>query len=317
MLAPIVLFVYNRPWHTQQTVEALQQCELAEKSELYIYADGPKKDATEEVRNRIVGVRQYIHTISGFKSIQIKESEENIGLANSVIQGVSDVLNKQGRVIVVEDDIVVHPFFLRFMNDALDCYERFYEIFAISTTMERFQIPSRYKRDVFLTYRFGSWGWAIWADRWNTINWDIDRYDIVNHRSSKLVRKFNRGGADLWQMLLDQKNGIIDSWAIRLGYNMSLQKRFCLRPIKSLVKNIGMDGTGIHCGGNAMQFLPLYDSETYSIELPMNVCVNRKITRNIQLIFAREKDATTSIIKRGKGIAKKVLVDLHLYRNRS
>jgi len=312
-LAPIVLFVYNRPWHTQQTVKALQKCELAAESNLYIFADGPKEEASREVQQKIAEVRQYIHTIDGFKSIHIQESPSNKGLANSVIQGVSEIIKKQGKVIVVEDDIVAHPFFLRFMNEALERYGNTKQIFAISATMERFHVPSNYKKDVFLTYRFGSWGWATWADRWNSVNWNTDHYPIIRHPTSKQIEHFCKGGDDLWPMLLAQAKGEIDSWAIRMGYNMSLDKRLCLRPISSFVKNIGMDGSGIHCGENDIRFLPLYDREPYSMQLPPEPAVDRTITNNIQFIFLRNEVQRVSTVKRVKGLIKRVLVKLHLW----
>lgn len=305
-LAPIILFVYNRPGHTKQTVEALQKCELASESDLYIYADGPKEDASDEIQQRIADVQQHIHTIDGFKSIHIIESPTNKGLANSVIQGVSEVINKHGKVIVVEDDIVAHPFFLRFMNEALERYEKAKRIFAISATMERFHVPSNYHKDVFLTYRFGSWGWATWVDRWNTINWDINTYPIFTQQTSSQINSLNRGGNDLWPMLQAQKNGDIDSWAIRMGYNMNIQNRFCLRPEKSFVDNIGMDGSGIHCGSSDCLLLPLFDKNNYDICLPKRLYVKRSITKSVQSIFRQEKERVSAF----KWIKRKIKIFL-------
>ena len=128
VLAPIVLFVYNRPWHTQQTVEALQKNELAAESDLYIFADGPKTANDEKVNE----VRKYIKTITGFKSVTIFEKEKNCGLANSVIAGVTEIINKFGEVIVVEDDIVTSKYFLKFINEALDFFANDPKIFSIS-----------------------------------------------------------------------------------------------------------------------------------------------------------------------------------------
>lgn len=311
--APIILFVYNRPWHTRQTVEALQKCEQASRSDLYIFADGPKENASEEVQQKIAEVRQYIHTIDGFKSIHIQESPANKGLANSVIQGVSDVINRHGKVIVVEDDIVAHPFFLRFMNEALERYENTKQIFAISATMERFRVPSNYKKDVFLTYRFGSWGWATWTDRWNSVDWAIDNYPLIKHPTSNSIKQFCKGGDDLWPMLKAQKNSKIDSWAIRMGYYMSLQKRFCLRSIHSFVNNIGMDNSGTHCGESLVNLLPLYDEKNYDICFPEKISVKTSITENIQSVFRQEKERI-SAFKWVKRRIKRILINLHLWK---
>lgn len=310
-LAPIILFAYNRPWHTRQTVEALQKNELAAESDLFIFADGPKSDATEECIAKIAEVRKYIHTIEGFKSITIEESPENNGLANSVIAGVTKIINQFGKVIVVEDDIVTHPFFLRFMNDALDYYIKNKFIFAISATMERFDIPDTYKDDVFLTYRFGSWGWASWVDRWNKTDWNIQHYNF----SKKNIKRLCQGGDDLWPMLQAQRNGNIDSWAIRFGYNMAIQNKICLRPVKSLVSNIGMDGSGIHCGNNAVPLLPVFDNPKYNLKFQPGLLINKTITQNIQSVF-RRKNGKNKITNWTKNTLKKALLHFKILKTK-
>ena len=196
----------------------------------------------------------------------------------------------------MEDDIVAHPFFLRFMNEALECYEKTKQIFAISATMEIFPIPANYKKDVFLTYRFGSWGWATWSDRWNSADWNIDNYPIIKQPTSKRIKQFCKGGDDLWSMLQAQKNGKIDSWAIRMCYNMSIQRRLCLRPIHSFVKNIGVDNSGTHCGETQTSLLPQYNKKTHDICLPSKISVKRNITKNIQTAFQQERKSISSII---------------------
>lgn len=308
MLAPIVLFVYNRPWHTQQTVEALQKCELAAESDLYIFADGPKADATEETRQKITEVRHYLQTIDGFKSVQIDEASLNIGCADSIIRGINIVIEKYGKVIVVEDDIVAHPFFLRFMNDALDTYKDDKKIFCISATMEKFAIPSDYKCDVFLTHRTGSWGWATWNNRWQMINWNIDSYQIIQHPTQRLIKQFNRGGEDLYRMLILQLKRVTDAWDIRYCYNMSVLNQLCLRPVKSFVSNIGMDSSGTHCGDAEMPLLPLYNKNQYSINLPSKISIDRRITKNIQSIFHQERNQRVGAVKWLKRKVRKIML---------
>jgi GT2 family glycosyltransferase len=127
-LAPIALFVYNRPWHTRQTVEALKKNQLFDSSDLIILSDGAKDQASAQ---KVEEVRQYLRTISGFKSVKIIERDCNIGLAQSIISGVTQVINEYGRVIVMEDDLVTSPFFLRYMNDALECYENEDKVISI------------------------------------------------------------------------------------------------------------------------------------------------------------------------------------------
>lgn len=305
-LSPIILFVYNRPWHTRQTVEALQKCELAAESDLYIFADGSKEDASDETRQKIAEVRQYIHTIYGFKSIHIQENPINKGLANSVIQGVSEVINKHGQVIVVEDDIVAHPFFLRFMNEALDFYADDHRIYSIGGYNYNFQIPQSYKKDVYIVHRAESWGWATWLDRWNNVDWTIA--DAISFFSSKRKqRKFNRGGDDMSNMLQAQLDGEIDSWAIRWEYHLYKHNAYCLRPVKTLVRNIGLDGTGVHCGTMDISTYsaPEYHSDYYSIRLIQNIMPNKQITRHFHDYWGITP--TISLSKRIKRLIKKAL----------
>lgn len=248
VLAPIILFVYNRPWHTQQTVEALQKNELATESELYIFADGPKANATEEQKEKIRQVREYIHKINGFKSTTIQEAEQNIGCADSIIQGISSVFEKYSKLIVVEDDIVTSRFFIRFMNEALDFFENDDRIFSVSGynySPEVMKIPRYYKKDIYLSCRHGSTGWGTWKNRWNSIDWEVSDFEEFSN-NSKLQKAFNCGGSDRSEMLKAQMEGKIDAWDIRLDYSLFKQNKFNLRPVKSLTKHIGSDGSGMH-----------------------------------------------------------------------
>lgn len=260
-LAPIILFVYNRPWHTQQTVEALQKNELAAESDLFIFADGPKSDATEECIAKIAEVRKYIHTIEGFKSITIEESPENNGLANSVIAGVTKIINQFGKVIVVEDDIVTHPFFLRFMNDALTAFANNKQIFTAGGYHYNFKIPFWYREKTYLLPRVASWGWATWADRWNLADWNADHYASVINNQNEMER-LSIGGKDLPEMLKKKLSGDIDSWAILWNYCMFTHNSYCLQPTRSLTTNTGFDNSGTNCGSTASSHsLPNYDGK--------------------------------------------------------
>lgn len=315
--APIVLFVYNRPWHTRQTVEALQRCELASESDLYLFADGPKSDVTEKVHNQITEVRQYIHTIDGFKSIHIKESTSNKGLANSVIQGVDEVINQYGNVIVLEDDIIVHPFFIRFMNEALGFYRQDHRIFSIGAFIEPVIIPPAYLKDVFISPRIETWGWGTWIDRWETANWDINSYEILKKTTKSKIKKLCKGGDDLWPLLQAQAAGKIDSWAARWQYNLTISNGYCLRPKKNFVCNIGMDGSGTHCGNTIentnnkwnqqkmvtalktmhLQSTPMFNHEFYDIQMVPEIEEDKSIILAIQRYFRHPHNSTREQIK--------------------
>lgn len=270
MLAPIILFVYNRPWHTKQTVEALLKNELASLSELYIFSDGHKTDATEEQRNKIGKVRNYIHSIEGFKSIKIIESPINNGLANSVINGVTNIINEYKKVIVLEDDIITHPFFLRYMNDALNSYIKDLRIFSIGGYCPNIKIPFWYINNSYIVHRTESWGWATWKERWEKADWGVSNYDSVR-QSSKEIAMFNRGGDDMFPMLTSQLNGEIDSWAIRWDYTLFKHNAYCIRPTKSLTYNIGFDNSGTNCTTINPKDVPVLYNGQYSFEFKRNI----------------------------------------------
>lgn len=306
-IAPIILFLYNRLDHTKRTIEALKRNDLAAESDLYVFCDGPKQNATQEQVSKVLEVQSFAEHITGFKDVYIKKQSQNKGLANSVISGVSEVVMKYGRVIVVEDDIVTHSFFLRFMNDALAFYEDDKRIFTIGGMTDKIDIPTNYKKDVLVCQRVESWGWATWADRWFSVEWDISQYSIWGKNQKKEIKQLCRGGDDLWGMLQMQNQKKIDSWAVRWQYNMSQQNKLCLRPVYSLVTNVGMDGSGVHCGpsetGDAPS-TPKYNSHIYNIKLEQGIKENKTISKNYKLFYAQPKDSIIIEIK------KKVIIIL-------
>ena len=245
-MAPIVLFVYNRPWHTQQTVEALKRCKQVAESDLYVFADGPKEDASEEVRNRISEVRDYIHTINGFRSVTIEEAEKNKGLANSVIAGVSKVLERYGRLIVIEDDLVVSSHFLAYMNQSLDIYEYNEKVMCINGYSIIKEPPI--KKNTYFQYGADCWGWATWKRAWNAFIPDA-RYLLEVIMSNRQIGNWftYNGTYPYIEMLQNQIEGKIDSWAIRWYASAIIKGGLCLYPSRSLVQNIGFDdGTHNH-----------------------------------------------------------------------
>lgn len=283
-LAPIVLFVYNRPRHLQNTIEALKKNELAAKSELFVYSDGPKNDDDERIVNE---VRQILYTIDGFIHVRIIEQKSNKGLANSVIYGVSDVLKHYSRAIVVEDDIVCSKLFLSYMNQALHHYEKKDDIFSVTGfnfPSRIMKIPKTYKYDVYLSYRSLSWGWGTWADRWKRVDWEVS--DFQNFFKDNNSRKrFNRGGEDLSHMLRSQMKGKLDSWDIIWCYAHYKNNAFCVHPTKSLVSNIGLDGSGTHCRPSNKTLLPeMLDHDWKPNRFVDDLAVNSKIAKSYKKI---------------------------------
>lgn len=241
-ISPVVLFTYNRIEHTIKTIEALKKNTLAIKSELYVYSDGPKYKMDEKT---IIELREYLKNIKGFKKVTIIEQTKNLGLAKSIINGVSKIIERFGRIIVLEDDIKTSPAFLTFMNEALDFYENKKNIWSISGFCPNIRIPRYYNENVFLSLRASSWGWATWKDRWNKNDWTVSDFNSFK-KNKKIQKEFNKGGDDLTPMLYSQQKNEIDSWAIRWCYSQFKYKGFTVYPVNTLVQNIGLDGSGVH-----------------------------------------------------------------------
>jgi hypothetical protein len=241
-LAPIVLFIYNRPEHTKRTVEYLLKNTLAGDSSLFIFSDGAKSESDEK---KVSTVRDYIKTIKGFHKIEIIEREKNLGLANSVISGVNEAFNLYNKVIVLEDDMISSPYFLKYMNEVINFYEDDLRIYSVTGYTFPIKISKEYMPSVYLAPRASSWGWGTWKDRWEKVDWDINDFQEFIKDKSK-VREFNMGGDDLTRMLKNSISGKIDSWAVKWSYAHFKNNAYCVYPVKSRVQNIGADWSGIH-----------------------------------------------------------------------
>jgi hypothetical protein len=238
--APIALFVYNRPWHARQTVEALLKNELAAESDLIVFSDGPKR---AEEASLIAKVREYVHSISGFRSVRVVEREQNLGLAPSVIAGVSEVVNEYGKLIVMEDDLVTSPFFLRFINDALEYYENEDKVICING----YCYPMSGLPETYFVKGADNLGWATWKRGWDLFEAD-GRKLLEQLEQKRLLSRFDFFGASGHsQMLKDQIEGKNSSWAIRWCASALLKDKLTLYPGQSLVFHIGSDGSGTHC----------------------------------------------------------------------
>ena len=295
--APILLFVYNRPEHVRRNIQALLKNELAAESELFIYSDAAKDETSQAA---VKEVRAFIRSIQGFKKITITERAENWGLARSIIDGVTTQINRYGRVIVLEDDLVVAPHFLQFMNDALETYrdeERVGHIQACDFTHDP-SLP-----DTFLIKWTGSWGWGTWDRAWKHFNAD-GKALLTELESRKLTYTFDFNGKyGYTRMLRRQIEGKNNSWAIRWNASLFLEGILSLNVGKSLVQNEGFDGSGTNCGGGG-----LYASELYMERLPVKKI--SPIEENIQArnayvrYYARTNSFMAKAIRRIKRTLK-------------
>jgi hypothetical protein len=255
-LAPIVLFTYKRVDTLKQTVIALQGNYLASKSDLIIYSDGPKNEIDSISVNE---VRHYLKTVTGFKSVRILRSEHNKGLANSIINGVNEVLMVYEKVIVLEDDLISTPNFLDFMNQSLVLFQKKKNVFSISGFSFNLN-EENYNFDTYFLNRGWSWGWATWKDRWQNLDWEINDYtSFINDKVQQ--RKFSQGGSDLNAMLKKQMTSHFDSWAIRWFYNQFKQNGITIYPVKSKILNNGFGIDATHTTGSAERYIPSLDNE--------------------------------------------------------
>lgn len=241
MLAPLVVFCYNRLDYLQQTLLNLEKCELCDKTNLIIVSDGYKSNSKKQV----IEVRDYLDEyckISKFNNVTIINNEVNKGLGNNIIQNVSEILNNYGRIIVVEDDVIVAPYFIKFMNDALDYFKENKNIFSVGGLTLPMNLPNYYNKDLIKTQRVSSICWGIWNDRWNLIDWNMPDYKRFQF-SIKQRKSFNEWGKDRSSMLDDQMNKKINSWAIRFDYYMWKNNMYNIIPIKTLANHIGENGT--------------------------------------------------------------------------
>lgn len=285
MLAPVCLFTYNRLSQTKETIDALKKNYLAPESNLFIFSDGPKDEAS---RHSVQAVREFLDSVEGFKSVKIIKSEKNNGLANSIISGVNEIINEYGKVIVVEDDLKTSRNFLNFLNQALDYYENNNSIISVSG--HTLDLPSlkKYEKDFYLGYRASSWGWGTWFDRWNKVDWQVRDYGQFIYNPVKHY-KFMRGGSDLPYMLWKQMNDRIDSWAIRWTYHQFKNNMLTVFPSQSKVLNIGFDNNATHTNNPSRFSTTLEAGEQKRFVFEAEVEIDKKLAKEFRNQFSVKK----------------------------
>lgn len=242
-LAPIIVFCYNRPWHVEQTLEALSINDLADQSVLYIYCDGPKVNATDEMHQKITEVRQVVRKRQWCKEVHIIEAEENKGLAANIVWAVTEVVNQYGRVITIEDDIITSVGYLRFMNDALEMYKDDEKVMHISGYMwpHRKKLPKTF----FYEVPYPGGGWATWQRAWK--HYSDDAKPLYDYWCTRWD-EFNKFGGDYLQCQLEKNyQGIMKTWFIKWHAVMLKRGALTLYPGQSLTNNIGFDNQATNC----------------------------------------------------------------------
>ncbi len=271
--APIALFVYNRLDHLKSTVEALKRNKLSMLSDLIVFSDGAKlgeEIAVHEVRN-------YIRSIDGFKSIKILEQSTNIGLAESIIKGVSLILEKSDRVIVIEDDIITSEYFLEYMNTALNLYSNEKKVFHVSGYLPNISLDA--DEHVFLKPA-SCWGWGTWKDRWSNFNNDSEYFLAKFNANKDLIKEFNHNNSyDYFSHLRLNHEGKLKTWAIFWYLSIFFKKGICLHPKVSYTRNIGHDGTGQNCKEDHRFDVNLADTNAY--KFPEKLEINEKAEQRL------------------------------------
>ena len=295
-LAPVLLFVYNRPDHTRQTIESLKENKLAEQSELFIYSDACKN--TDD-KAKVGQVREYIENVDGFKTVTIINRERNLGLAASIIDGVGKTLARYEKVIVLEDDLVTSPYFLKFMNDALEFYKKEDRVWHISGW--NYPIDASRLRDVFLWRAMNCWGWATWADNWDFFENNTDK--LMRVFSEEEIRKFNLDGVeDFFEQVIANMEGRANTWAIFWYATIFKNGALCVNPSISYVNNIGFDASGVNCGDN-------YDHKVCKLNHKSDIVFEDAIVENPHAFKLIQE-----FYKKKRGVFKRVVNKIKLIR---
>ena len=295
--SPIVLFVYARPEHTRKALNSLAQNKEAIESELIIYSDGPKNEKATEL---VAEVRTIVSNVSGFKSVTTHFSSENKGLSQSIISGVSEVLEKYNRCIVLEDDLVLSPYFLSFMNDGLSKYSADSRVASIHGYVYPTQAPLP---ENFFMKGADCWGWGTWKRSWDLFETDGSKL-LEQLNKKRLVNEFDFGGSYSFSSLLrKQVEGKVDSWAIRWHASIFLQNMLTLYPGQSLVQNIGNDKSGTNSGNYHFMDvqlnhdrIPVIDTEVRSSKMGYQAFVDF-FERNKQTLFTKISRSLSSLFR--------------------
>jgi hypothetical protein len=296
-LAPIALFVYNRPEHTRRTLNSLQKNLLADESRLFIFSDGAKTPADQA---KVDEVRQLISDVSGFKSVKVIKGKENKGLANSIIAGVTQLVNDYGKVIVFEDDLLSSKNSLQYFNEALTKYDSEEKVMHIGAYM--FDLNDKSIPETFFYRIATSWGWATWARAWKDFEPDIDK--LIGQFDKQKINRFSIDGTmNFWKQMQEFKTGKNNSWAIRWYASIFLKGGLTLNPSHSLVHNIGHDGTGVH--SNIEDTYKVKISQKQIKKFPMEIKENEKAHIAIRNFLKNRKG---SLVKRGMVFIKQLRI---------
>jgi hypothetical protein len=278
--APIILFCYKRLHSTILTIDLLSSNDLAGDSILYVFSDGPKNQDDEK---EVASIRKFLKKARGFKKIHIIESNVNKGLSNSIIDGVTSIINEYGRVIVLEDDLLSSRNFLTFINQALEFYEHNPKVLSIAGFTK--YIKGLESNSVYFMRRASSWGWGTWKSKWNEVDWEVKGYDQFS-KDKAARRAFNQMGSDMTRTLDRQMRGKINSWAIRWCFHQFKNELLTVYPAVSKIENIGFNEAATHTKGRFNRFRTIRDqSNNLRFSFPEKAIMDNEIVKQFTRPF--------------------------------
>jgi hypothetical protein len=266
----IAVFAFNRPAHLEMCLESLKNNPEAIYCDLTVFIDGPRNNSDEHLVNAVYQIAKHI---TGFHSVNVVKSERNKGLATSIINGIDNIFENSAEIVVIEDDLIVSPYFLNFMSNSLEKYRKETIVASIHGYIPNLSAEIN---EPFFLRGADCWGWATWRDRWVLTEWSGIklRDELID---MDLATQFNLDGTyNYFGMLERQIRGENDSWAIRWHASMFLQNRLTLYPNKSVVINTGMDGTGRHSGISNKYVTQLTNSPIYLADIEISESINAR-----------------------------------------
>lgn len=305
---PVVLFVYNRPDHTRKTLEALSNSRLSNQTSLTVFSDGAPDNASSELRGDIEKVRRIVDQENWCGEVNLIKRQRNMGLADSIRDGVSTLLQSNEAVIVLEDDIVVSQGFLEYMNTALSTYRESAKVFQVSA----FMVPTKGMERLNDTGFFrapASWGWGTWARAWKYF--DDDANTLLAKISTEDRNHFDIEGTYPHIATIERNiAGEIRTWAVLWYATMYLHGALCLYPKRSLVRNIGFDGTGVHCGTDKTRlYSRMRVEKSINVSRLLNVEEDASYANAFRELYSKRFGARRpSLIRRAYSYAKRKII---------
>ncbi|WP_282045267.1 glycosyltransferase family 2 protein [Roseibium album] len=301
VLAPVALFAFNRPEHTRRTLEAIANNDLASATDLFVFVDGPRNE------DDVVLIREVCTIARGmdaFKSLTIVEQDANIGLAKSIVQGIDKVLEEYSNIIVLEDDIVTSPVFLNYMNASLARYESEKKVWHICGYNE--PTENRNARQSYFSRLMNCWGWGTWRDRWEHFERKPEK--LVTEFTPEMIDRFNLDiGEKFWFQVLANVDGRMNTWAIFWYATIFKQSGLCLNPHVSYVRNIGFDGSGVHCNVDEFRNKKRKLNLEPNIEYPEILAEDHAAFEYLKKFYTLKKKKPGKVEKIKRKILRKVI----------